>query len=220
MRYILVFVALLAFFTPVIAQGTQCTLDLSSLMATLAQVEQAVDTGDGEATRDGLASARAELALIEGQCLDYAPETAGDSRTNPVPHGQRQRVMDDDLNVSIQMEHYSDDAEEIILSINRSNEPAPDGKRYVAMTFKFICEASADESCEYSRVQYSLVGDKGISYRYDSGDIRGVGGSQEIFGGAEITVGVAFLVDADDGNFVMFTEYARPRVYFVVQPPE
>jgi hypothetical protein len=59
------------------------------------------------------------------------------------------------------------------------------------------------------------VGDKGISYRYDSAPhLRGFITDQEFFGGSEIELSVAFLVDNDDNNFVLFTEYGDPRVYF------
>jgi hypothetical protein len=62
-----------------------------------------------------------------------------------------------------------------------------------------------------------LVGDKGVSYRYDSARIRGTSEEQEFFGGGQIDVSLGFLVDADDGHFIMFTEYGDPRVFFATE---
>lgn len=221
MRTVGLFILLVALFAaPVLAQDGTCAPDLSTVTAALEQAQQAIGDADSAAVLDALGEARAALATAEGQCLDFAPETAGDSRTNPVPFGQLQHISHDDYDGSIQVLDFLADAEELIMSISSSNDAAPEGKRYVAMAFKFICERPASESCEYSRVDFSLVGDKGVAYDYDAGDIGGLENKAEFFGGAEITVGVAFLVDADDDNFVLYTEYARPRTYFAAQPPE
>lgn len=207
---------------PLSAQDAPCAPDLSPIMETLTQVQQASDAGDEASVRDGLAVARAGLALIEGECLDYAPESAGDSRTNPVPFGEQQSVTSIDFDGSIEILNYreGDEAEAFVLEANRRNEPAPEGKQYITIELRFVCERPASESCEYSRIHFSLVGSRGVSYTYeDSNDARPITEQTEFFGGSEITATVVFAVNEDDGDFVMFTEYGRPRTYFVVQPP-
>lgn len=207
---------------PVIAQDAACSPNLSPLLETLAQVQVAIDGGDDASARDGLAVARAGLALIASECADYAPDSAGDSRTNPVPFGQRQTVTSVDFDGAIEILGYRDgeDAEAFILETNNRNDPAPEGKQYITVEFRFICERPASESCEYSRIHFSLVGSRGVSYTYDDdNDARPITDETEFFGGSEITATLVFAVNEDDGDFVMFTEYGRPRTYFTVQPP-
>lgn len=156
----------------------------------------------------------------------FANASAGESRSNPVPFGQRQHVeISKDFFGSIQLVEFlsGSDAQDYIQSVNRRNEDAPEGTQYLVYRMKYACEKSADESCDFSKVFFEVVGDKGITYDFTSdGDhdvsIRDIGDSQEIFGGAEIEVEVAFLVDADDANFILLTaKSSKPRVYFASQ---
>jgi hypothetical protein len=200
-----------------IAQN-ECSFDLTGANEALAVAQASIDASDSEAALSAVSDARAALELQEANCVDYAPEEAGNSRTNPVPFGQRQQAeYSNDFMGSIEMMEYLDDGEDLIMALNRSNDPAPRSKRYVILSFKLFCERDPAESCEYSRVDFSLVGDKGVSYRYDSASIHGLENDAEFFGGAEIIEVVAFLVNSDDDNFVMFTEYGDPRVFFATQ---
>lgn len=220
--FVFVLLVCLLVAAPVIAQDAACSPDLSPLLETLAQVQEAIDGGDDASARDGLAVARAGLALIASECADYAPDSAGDSRTNPVPFGQRQTVTSVDFDGAVEILGFrdGDEAESFILEANNRNEPAPDGKRYITIEFRFICERAASESCEYSPVHFSLVGSRGVAYDYnDDNDVRRITDDGEFFGGGEITVTLVFAVNDDDGDFVLYTEYGRPRTYFAVQPP-
>lgn len=202
------------------AQEKACTIDVSEAASALESVPALVDAGNTDLALDVIGRAQQALALIEANCSEYAPETAGDSRTNPVPLGQSQHaVISNDFEGSIQVLEYLDDGEEFVLAANRRNDPAPEGTRYVVYRLKYTCERPASESCKFSRVYFSIVGDKGVSYRYNSAAdyeilIRDIGEEQEIFGGSEIETAVAFVVPEDDANFILFTEYGDPRVFF------
>lgn len=200
----------LLFILPLTATAqTDCTFDFSKVIPMLQAAQ----------TLDEVVQARVQIQLQEAECTDFNQDHGGDSRTNPVPFGMTADVKADKFDAKIQITGYVDDGEAILLKANNRNDPAPAGKRYILVAFQFACNRWPDESCDYSRVQFSVVGDKGIAYRYDSADLRNgsVSEAQELFGGASITVGVAFLVDDDDSNFVLFTEYGDPRTYFATE---
>lgn len=202
---LLIFATILPFNTR--AQDA-CTFDFASVIALL----------DDNPTLDQVAEARAIIQLQEANCRDYAPDDAGSSRTNPVPFGQRQQVTDDDdYEGSIELIDFLDDAESVVLQVSRSNDPAPTGKKYILVSFHFACERDPDESCEFSRIHFSTVGDKGISYGWDDGRVSGLTDIEEFFGGSEIVAIVGFLVDEDDDNFILFTEYGEPRTFFATE---
>lgn len=185
-----------------------CTFDFAATIALL----------ENNPTLDQVAEARALIQLQEANCRDYAPDDAGSSRTNPVPFGQSQQVEVDEFFGSIQIVEYIDDAQDYVLAANDRNDPAPDGTRYIAFRLRYTCEKPASESCDFIRIYFSVVGNKGVAYDYSSADnydirIRDIGEEQEIFGGTTIEVDVAFLVDADDDNFILYTEYGD-RVFF------
>jgi hypothetical protein len=191
-----------------------CTFDFAA----------AIDLLENNPTLDQVAEARALIQLQESNCRDYAPDDAGSSRTNPVPFGQRQQVViDDEFDGSIQIVDFLDDAEAYVLEASSSNEPAPDGARFVVIRFAFACERSPDESCEFNLIYFAAVGDKGIVYdyssedRFDAENIWGIGDDQEIFGGSEIEVEVAFLVDEDDDHLLLFNDLSDTRIFFATE---
>lgn len=209
MTRLLLIVVLVLLALPAAAAQDKCTFDFSEIIPMLESAETAGD----------VAEARALIELQEAACRDHDPDGTGSSRTNPVAYGDPGIITSSDFDATVQLVGYVDDGEEILLNANDDNDPAPDGKRYVLIAFTYTCDRTPDESCDYSRVDFSIVGDKGIAYDYDTVDLRSgsVSDSQEIFGGGSSTIGVAFLVDEDDDNFVMYTEYGRPRTFFATE---
>lgn len=214
-HFLCITLAVLLMAAPIRAQD-DCNLDISTVQLLLSEAAVA----DDAAALGLISEARAALEQIEGRCRNYAPDSAGDSRLNPVPFGQRQHaVIPRDFIGSIELLEFLPDGEAFVLAANRRNVPAPDGTRYIVFRLNYVCEVSPAESCNFSPTDFSVVGRKGVSYRYNSGSaydisLRGVTDMQEVFGGGEIEVTLMFLVKADDGDFVLFTEYGSPRVFF------
>jgi hypothetical protein len=201
-------------------QAASCQLDLSPAVTALQAAQQAIDKGDMDSALHTVGEARNMLQLLEAQCADYAPKNAGNSRTNPVPFGQPQHAkMGKEFSGSIQLIDYIDNAADYVEQAYKRNVPAPEGTRYIVFRLKYACEKPTSESCNFSSIFFKAVGDKGLVYDYTSDSkhdvhIVGVGDRQEIFGGTEIEVDLAFLVEAADNNFVLFTEFNDPRVFF------
>jgi hypothetical protein len=201
-------------------QGGNCQLDLSPAETALKTAQQAIDKGDTDSALRTVGEARNALQLLEAKCADYAPKNAGNSRTNLVPFGQRQHAkMSKEFSGSIQLTNYIDNAADYVQQVSKRNVPAPEGTRYIVFQLKYACEKPTSESCNFSSIFFKAVGDKGLVYDYTSDSkhdvhILGVGDRQELFGGTEIEVDLAFLVEAADSNFVLFTEFNDPRVFF------
>lgn len=226
MKHALLFTILIFainFTSPALAQGN-CSPNVTAALASLDAAQSAIGSGDTQAALSAIVEANTALELQIALCRDYAPESVGDSRTNPVPFGQSQYAeISDEFSGSIQIIEYLDDGEAYVLEANDRNDPTPSGARYVVFRLRYACEKPASESCEFSRVYFSIVGDKGVSYRYNSANdydvsIRDIGEDKEVFGGSEIEVDLAFLVEEDDSNFILFTEYGTPRVFFATPP--
>lgn len=185
-----------------------CTFDFSAVIPAL----------QSATTLEQVAQARAAIQLQEAQCRDHTPADRGGVRTNPVAFGMAGHIIGRKYDGTIQLTDYFDDAEIGVFAKSGQNEEAPSGKHYVMIDFILTCDRDPADSCQYSRIDLSLVGDKGVSYPYDSAPhLRGFTTEQEVFGGGQADLSVAFLVDDGDDNFVLFTEYGDPRTFFATE---
>lgn len=189
---------------PVFAQDSNCTFELDRVSMLLMQAQSLVDTGDVQQALSLISDAKSSLAIQEAACVNFAPVTMGDKRSNPVSFGQRKSFVNDNVQASIQITQFIDNANDL------SRDPVEAGKRTVAVEFKYYCEGTPDQECETSRFNYKLVGDKSeiyLSTKLANSDFPG------LFGGGESSYVVGFVVDDTDSNFI-FIVSAEDDVYF------
>jgi hypothetical protein len=196
------------------AQSGNCQPDLTSATAWLNDAQTALNNDDLNTAMTAIADARNSLELIEANCTDYAPETAGDSRTNPVSFGQQHHTEISDYFIgSLQITRYGDNANELVAATDDDNPPPEEGKRYILVEFTIYCEREPSQSCEFRQLNWHIVGSKGIAYERARG-IDGFSGEQELFGGAQLPVALVYQVDVAETNFVLFNEHRDTRVFF------
>lgn len=221
MRYKLSLCALLLFVffwtSSTAAQSGNCVPDLTSATAWLNDAQVALNNDDLNTALTAIGDARNALELIEANCTDYAPETAGNSRTNPVPFGQRQHTEILEYFIgSLQITRYVDNANEVVAAADDDNPPPEEGKRYILVEFTVYCEREPSQSCEFRQRAWHVVGSKGIAYERE-GSVDGFSGEQELFGGAQLPVALVYLVEADETDFVLFNEHGDTRVFFALE---
>lgn len=198
------------------AQDEACEPDLSRATELLGEAQAALGADSLDTALELIAEARSNLELIEASCIDFAAEDAGNSRANPVPVGQRQHFrIFDDVNASIQITGYIDNANGVVDEADQNNHPPDAGRRYIVVEFNFTCEFDPTQFCEFGLIHYSVVGSKGLVYEPDS-YVNGFTGSAELFGGAQIPVRIVFMVDRDDTDFLLFNAYDE-AVFFATQ---
>ncbi len=203
---------------PIIAaQRDNCEPNLTSANAWLNDAQVALDNDDLDTALTAIADARAALELIEANCIDFVPEAAGDSRTNPVPFGQRRHTeVLDFFNGSVQITRFVDNADELVAAAAFDNPPPREGKRYILVGFTIYCEGEPSQSCDFRQRDWHVVGSKGISYERDA-SVDGFSKDVEIFGGAQLPVSLVYMADADETDFVLFNEPRDTRVFFALE---
>lgn len=198
-------------------EAEACSPDLSGVATLLEEAQTAIDTGDNEAVLGAISGLRMEMQLVEAQCMNSADRGAGNSRTNPVAAGERQYVEYRDFVGDLEVIEFIEDANEMVSDANMFNQSPEDGKQYIAVTVTQHCDRSPDESCHFSLGDFSVVGRKGVVYTWSDSIVSGLADSKEFFGGGQITSVLAYLVDSDDSDFVLFNSRGDNRVYFAAQ---
>jgi hypothetical protein len=197
-------------FSPALAQ--ECQPDLTDAIDQLTQAQTAFNEGDTETGLTHLSEARQVLALEEVACINYAPETAGDKRSNPVPFGQRKSFEFNGEAIAIEIIDYSDNANEA------SETEPPDGQRYVVATVNFYCEGSSDDQCTPSLSYFSGVGSNNVQFGVALDYTRFSYYPPALFGGGQTQFEVPFLVDEDETDIVLIMEYFMSgQFYFATE---
>jgi len=191
-----------------------CMPDLSGIEAELADALAFVEAGDSEMAMVAVARIRGAAQTIEARCDNSASESAGNSRTNPVPFGQSRHVVFSDYDGTVKVDEYIDDANDLVLEASRSNDEPETGTRYIVITITQSCDLSPDDFCEFSLVDFVIVGSRGIVYDWWSGGVSGLAEPIKFFGDGQITHSLAYLVDENDGDFVLFNQWGDEQVYF------
>jgi hypothetical protein len=189
-----------------------CDLDLAAVMDLLTSAQESAAAGDMNAALDAVSKARAALQLAEAKCESWAPETAGDSRTNPAPYRQRQYIAGGDASIEIVGVNLTADA--IVMDANQFNDEPTDEIGYILIDFIYYCELPPAESCEYSAWDFKVVGDIGRVY---DGVASGFENDVEVFGGGRASVQRALLVAREDAGLQLFYDERKlPRVFFLL----
>ena len=217
MRQLIALALTLISILPAAAQDAACSPDLSDVSALVEGVQVAIDAGDDEITLNSLAALRSETQLLEATCADYAPENAGDSRTNPVPVGQSQRVQTDAFEGTLTLKNYLDNADELVGQLSASNQQAATGTHYVALLMDLHCDRTPSESCRFDVGAYKLVGSMGFVYEYLDNPVFGLDHDREFFGGSTLDRIAAFQVADEDSDFVLIAGFGDERVYFATE---
>jgi hypothetical protein len=217
--FVLTVILSLAFIYPASADEKTCKPDIAAANKLLAEAQAAFDKGDTKAALVAVGDARAALQLIEANCASQAGKTAGDTRTNPVPLGRRQKMkIGTKFTGSIEVIRAVDPANDMVKNADDKNPVPADGQRYVVVEFNFYCEVDPAKSCQFSPDDFAIVGSKGVAYTFQASKSKGFSRDQEVFGGGQTTVTLAYLVDAQETGFVLFNDGKKDkRVFFALQ---
>jgi hypothetical protein len=192
---------------PARAQDTVCNPDLAQVTALLAEAQAAIESGDTAGTVSLMADARNMLTLQEAGCVNYAPETSGDKRSNPVPFGERKSFkLSGGGQASLEIVNFIDDANDF------SRSEIEDGKRLVAVELMYFCELIPDEQCAVAEYSFNLVGSASIEYSPHFENSLPDSTSFDLYGGGQGPFTVGFLVGEDETNFVLRRSSLDPMV--------
>lgn len=188
----------------------ECQPDLSGAIDQLTQAQAAFGEGDTETGIAQLTETRQELELQEAVCINYAPETAGDKRSNPVPLGQRQSFeLATGKKASAEILDYVTNASDLV------DEPAPDGQRYVVIYIRYHCEASVDENCDASVLGFKAVGSRSTLYDPWNGYSAD---RWMLFGGGQADLEATFLVGEDETDIALIKDNGpKGDVFFATE---
>lgn len=204
------------FVLPTQAQETACNPDLTQVTSLLAEAQASFESGDTAGAVGLMADARDDLALQEAQCLNYAPDTAGDKRTNPVPLGERLKFdLSEDGSASIQIVNYIDNANEFAEFFE-----VAETERLIGIEISYMCESELDATCSVGPFDsFSVVGSQGISYDTKKSNTLPNSEPLSLYGGGQGNYSMAFLVDADDSDFVLVLHpgFGIEPVFFSLQ---
>lgn len=201
MRFKLVTILIfgLLFSAPVQAQNIDCSADLSQAQTALDQAQAAIDSSDTSTALTFMTEAQNALAYQIASCMNYAPDTAGDTRTNPVPFGQARQVeLPDDRKATVQLLSF----DPMPSAVDTVGKEADEGMRYILAQYSYYCDASPDKKCSVDSLPFSAVGSANKEYTPRSNNLQSSGG-ETLYGGGETTRYLVFLVEADETDFVI-----------------
>lgn len=210
MRTLLLFIALVATFsTAAYAQNDACQPDFTAVDEALNQARSAADT---DAALAAVREARSALDLIDARCANYAPETAGDRRSNPVPLGQ-EKVIDygsyGKYSLKVTQVMTGDEADELM------GYAPDDGNKFIVVEVEVVCGTDVDTECSFtSSSVFTLVGSQGTVRR--AGFASNADTSVTLFGGGQATFYIPFEVPEEDSDFVLFDDLT-PQVFFALE---
>jgi hypothetical protein len=223
MLYRMILVALFWFIIPpnfsIAAENDNCSPNLTAAAAALTEAQSALNRNDLTAALKTISEARAALQLIEASCTTQADGDAGNSRTDPVPFGQRQDLtIGDTFDGSVEITGYTDNADKLVQQTNDRNDPPETGNRYIVINFDIFCEGDPAKNCHFNPFQFKVVGSKGIAYKTEITNARGFSTDiVDFFGGAQISVTLVYTVDAEETDFVLYSDVRRNPVFFATQ---
>jgi hypothetical protein len=165
MKYLIACLLLLSFVAPTAAAQDTCDPNIAPATALLLEADTALANGDTDTALPLISQAIGVLEAIEAGCVEFAEPGAGNSRLNPVPFGQSKRhQMFDEVDASIEVTDFVDDAGELVAEANQFNDEADEGMKYVMVEFIYHCEFDPAQVCDAGRFDYNLVGLNGIVY--------------------------------------------------------
>lgn len=190
-----------------------CSPHISDIGSLLAQAQSNFDKGDAQAGLDTLTRVQNQLNLEISNCLNSAPDTAGDKRTNPVLLGQWKSLKTDlGGQASVQIADFVDNADPQT-TIGQDPEA---GNKIIAFRVKLRCESSPDVYCsldDYTTI--TIVGGSGIQYTSIwQNEQQDRGAPDQVYGTGELSHLYAFEVNADDSNFEIKLSLAFPNSFW------
>lgn len=198
--------------SPAIAQTDACSPDLAQVIATLEQAQSEFDTGNTDSGLALVGDARSALALEEATCFNYAPDTVGDKRTNPVPLGERKQFdLVNGGKASVVVTGFIDNANEF------SEVDIEDDERLIGVEITYFCESSPDETCVVDTLSLpsKVVGNSNIESESPRASSLPNTDNVTLYGGGQVDHTMAFLVGKDESDFVLRIGNQSP-IYFTV----
>jgi len=201
---------------PTFAQDGECSPDIEAYQALLTQLQEAEGS---DAINEALQALRFEAIMDQLECLGLITDSGGETRANPVPVGADQLIFFDSFSSNFEgtasVIAFTGLSDEEILDMNQFNDVAPEGQQYVRVDLELACGDAVVNVCEISPFSWNLVGSLGRVYESELVAGMEQNDSFELFGGGTVIMSVAFLVDATETDFVIYTDADEP-VFFTV----
>lgn len=195
----------------------QCLPHISVVSDLLTQAQSKFDGKDVQAGLNILDQAQNQLSLQIAGCLNYAPDMAGNKRSNPVKYGDWQNVtVGEGEKTSVQISDFIANADP-----ETTVGKAPDaGKKYVAFRVNMHCENSADDYCALdSLTGISIVGSSGAEYiNAHINKLQDANAPSRVYGTGDLTRIYVFAINTNETNLELkFAYNISHPIWFATQ---
>ncbi len=157
-----------------------------------------------------------EEAPAPAPAATEAPKPLGSARSNPAPLGSEVAIS----NMTIVVTEVVAPANNIVAEGNMFNSTPEPGNEYIFVNISVMCTKSADETCNLSGFEFSLIDSAGITHDAEI-FIAGVSGlfeGGEFYGGSTKTGYLPFLApESDLSAIIKFEELFGGEAYLAIQ---
>lgn len=196
-----------------------CALDRSEFTTLFDAIDAARDSGADVYIEKVLALRRAIDIKIVLCYTDFADTEAGLTRANPIAFGEGGIVKIFEDVALWRIANFNENATTLVMETGRSYDAPTEGTKYVVVELAVTCDKLTTESCEVASRHVGIVGNRGVAY--EAASISGYIDDFETFGGGQVAIKAAFLVQVDDSDFVVFNQYTsyddNERTYFATK---
>lgn len=197
-----------------------CAFDREDFTTLFDNIDAARDGDDIDAYIETILALRRAIDLKLVLCYTSALDAeVGQTRANPVAFGDADIVKTFEDVYLWRVASFNEDATETVMQTASSYDAPTEGTKYITAQLVVTCDKLATESCEVASRRVGAVGSNGVGY--EAASVSGYVDDFEIFGGGQITINVAFLVQEADSNFVLFNLYTsyddEVRTYFATK---
>ncbi len=132
------------------------------------------------------------------------------TKGNPYPSQEEGAVRDGRFRVNRLLINQTEN----VKKQNMFNDDPPAGGEYVIAFVTFFCDLPSDKTCNVSAMDFDLVGKKGTVYNIKRFTTLHNPFQGEVFGGGETSGDIAFVVNSDDGSYVVAVNDLGDRTFF------
>lgn len=138
------------------------------------------------------------------------PTTELGTKGNPYPAQTEGSVRDGRFRVNRLLINQTEN----VKNQNMFNDDPPAGGEYVIVYVTFFCDLPSDKTCKVSAMDFDLVGKKGAVYNIKRFTTLHNPFQGEVFGGGETSGDIAFIVNSEDGQYVVAVNDMGNRTFF------
>ncbi|NLN69983.1 MAG: DUF4352 domain-containing protein [Chloroflexi bacterium] len=88
------------------------------------------------------------------------------------------------------------------------NIESEEGEEYILVELHIECVKSSDDKCSISQFNFKMIGNAGVQYdaEWFVSGVSGLLGSEDFYGGSEVSGSLPFIVKQSDANLIFVYE--------------